>query len=350
MSDFTFGILGTGRIASKFCQAFSSDVTAGARVLAVASREISRARDCAKANNISRAYGSFQELLEDKEINAVYICTTNDLHFSCCKMAINAGKHILCEKPLTTCAVDARALADMAAEKGVFLMEAMWTRFLPAIRKAEDWVREGRIGELRGVKASLCARRGTVDYPRLFDPALGGGALLDLGVYCLHFARLFAGSRTLLKHNALSIPGTSGVDLTDLILLEYSCGFTADLSCSIDFSAPCEAFVFGERGYIRIPPWFNAAGEAELFAVPVHGLHGLKGQDNFSDPVFTEKFTAASGFEFQIAHTMDCIKQGKIQSDLVPLSVTIEAMELIDKTLTQRTAPGKAHNNAPSVP
>jgi len=326
MSDFSFGIIGTGRIASKFCRAFNSSVTAGGSVLAVASRSISRARDCAAANGISRAYGSFEELLEDKEIDAVYICTTNDLHFSCCKMAISAGKHILCEKPLTTCAADARALADMAAAKGVFLMEAMWTRFLPAIRKAEEWVKEGRIGELRNVKASLCARRGTADYPRLFDPALGGGALLDLGVYCLHFARLFAGDRTLLKHNALSVSGSSGVDLTDLILLEYSGGFTADLSCSIDFSAPCEAFIFGESGYIRILPWFCAAGEIELFAVP-------GGKDNFSDPVFAEKFSAASGFEFQIAHTMDCIRRGKIQSDLVPLSATIEAMELIDKTL-----------------
>jgi len=327
-----FGILGTGRIASKFCRAFNSSITAGGSVLAVASRDISRARDCAAANNISRAYGSFQELLEDKEISAVYICTTNDMHFSCCKMAISAGKHILCEKPLTTCAADARALADMAAEKNVFLMEAMWTRFLPAIRKAEEWVKEGRIGEPRGVKASFCARRGMAEYPRLFDPARGGGALLDLGVYCLHFARLFAGDRTLLKHKALSIPGSSGVDLTDLILLEYSGGFTADLSCSIDFSAPCEAFIFGENGYIRIPPLFNAASEIELFAIPA-GRTPLE-QSNSRDPVFVEKFNADSGFEFQIAHTMECIRQGKIQSDLVPLSATIEAMELINKTLS----------------
>jgi len=343
MKNFTFGIIGASRIASKFCRAFDSSLTAGGSVLAVASRDIGRARDCAAANGISRAYGSFQELLEDKEIGAVYICTTNDLHFSCCKMAIDAGKHILCEKPLTTCADDARALADMAAAKGVFLMEAMWTRFLPAIRKAEEWVKEGRIGEPRGVKASFCSRREMADYPRLFDPARGGGALLDLGVYCLHFARLFAGSRNLLKHNALSVPGTSGVDLTDLILLEYSGGFTADLSCSIDFSAPCEAFVFGESGYIRIPPWFNAAGEIELFAV-----HG--GRDNSRDPVFVEKFSAASGFEFQIAHTMDCIRQGKTQSDLVPLSATIEAMDLIDKTLTPRTEPDRVHSNGPSLP
>jgi predicted dehydrogenase len=201
----------------------------------------------------------------------------------------------------------------------------MWSRLRPAFKKAHEWAwKEGRIGNLCGSKASLCARRGAEEYPRLFDPARGGGALLDLGIYCLHFARLFAGNRNLLNCKSISIPGKCGVDLSDFILLEYSGGFTADLSCSIDFSVPNDAYVFGEAGYIRIAPWFNTAGTIELYTTE---------SGNSEDPVFSERFNGASGFEFQINHFLDCIREGKKESDMVPLADTIEAMELIDKIL-----------------
>ncbi|MDR0585531.1 MAG: Gfo/Idh/MocA family oxidoreductase, partial [Treponema sp.] len=184
-----FGIIGAGRIAEKFSLTFEHGLVPGGRVLGVASRDMNRARQFALVHNIGRCYGAYGELFGDPGIDAVYIATVNTEHFRCCEKAIAAGKHVLCEKPLVMNASDARVLAAMAEEAGVFLMEAMWTRLLPAVLTAEEWVKQGRIGNPRGIKASLCSRRNPEQYRRLFDPLMGGGALLDLGVYCLHLAK-----------------------------------------------------------------------------------------------------------------------------------------------------------------
>jgi predicted dehydrogenase len=322
---FNFGILGTGRIAAKFCSTFKQGLISNGCILAAASKDLNRAKEFAAANEINRFYGSYKELLEDKEINIVYIALTNEMHFPCCKMAIQSGKHIICEKPMTTNAADARTLAALAKDTGVFLMEAMWTRFLPAIQKAEEWVLNGRIGELCGIKASLCASRNAAEYPRLFDPAKGGGALLDLGIYGLHLARHFAGNRSLLECKSVSVPDPCGVDISNYTLLEYAGGFIADISCSIGFSAPNDAYILGKTGYIRIAHWFSAARDIELFTLP------FAGPGNNAEFYPTDKFSATPGFEFEILHAMECIRQGKIQSDIVPLADTIEAMEIIDK-------------------
>ena len=335
MDEFNFGIIGTSRIAAKFCVTFRDGFVPGGRVLAVASGDINRAKDFAAANGISRAYGSYELLLEDWEIDIVYVAVTNELHFPCCEAAIRSGKHVLCEKPMTTNAADARLLAALANGMDVFLMEALWTRFLPAIGKAKDWVQAGRIGKLCGIKASLCAHRDRAEYPRLFDPAKGGGALLDLGVYGLHLARHFAGSRELLKCKALRIPGTCGVDIADYMLLEYADGFVADICCSIDFFTPNEAYIFGKTGYIRIAPWFNAARSIELFVTPVPG------QGSLAELSLAEEFSAESGFEFEIMHIMECIRNGKTESDIVPLADTIEAIEIMDRINLPVSSPGQ---------
>ena len=336
MDQIKFGIIGTGRIIAKFCRAFNQGLVSGGSVLAVASRDINRAKESAAANGISRAYGSYEELLEDRDIDIVYIAVTNEMHFSCCEMAIRAGKHIICEKPLTTCAADARKLAALAKDAGVFLMEAMWTCFLPAVRKAQEWIKEGRIGEPCSMRASLCAHREPAEYPRLYDPDKGAGTALDLGIYCLQLAGFFAGDRSLLDCKSIVIPGECGVDITDFILLEYTGGFTADLSCSINFFAVNEAYIFGETGCIRIAPWFNAAESSELFT-----LIGADGAV-LREPLPAEKFNAASGFEFEIIHALECVRGGKLQSDVVPLSKTIEAMEIIDRVRASALLPGQS--------
>jgi len=320
MDNLNFGIIGTGRIISKFCLAFKQASLQGGNVIAVASRDLERAREAARANGIPCAYGSYEELLENKDIDVVYVATTNEAHFRYCEMAIRSGKHVLCEKPITLCAKDARVLADLAKEEGIFLMEGLWTRFLPVIRKAQIWVEEGRIGVLRCVKACICARREAAEYPRLFDPAQGGGAALDLGIYGLHFADIFAGKRNLFECKSISIMGKSGVDITDYVLLEYDGGFAADICCSIDFSGVNEAYIYGENGFIHIAPWFNAAEEAELFTF-----------DNSRQPLQVDKYYAPSGFEYEIANVIECIRRGDTQSNLLPLPETIKAIEKIDK-------------------
>ncbi|GHV94352.1 putative oxidoreductase [Spirochaetia bacterium] len=298
----------------------------GGLVLGVASRDINRAREFASAWNIERSYGAYEELLRDPGIDAVYIAVTNNEHFRCCEAAIAAGKHILCEKPLVTSAADARTLAARAEAAGVFLMEAVWTRFLPTVLKAEEWVRAGRIGNPCGLRASLCANRSPDEYQRLYDPALGGGALLDLGVYGLHLARHFAMDRKLQNIKASVVPAATGVDLSTFVLLEYSGGFIAEVSCSIGFFACNDACITGDEGYIRIAPRFSSAPRIELFASPTATDYREEALDEF-------RLETPSGFEFEILHLTECIRRGKIQSDIVPLADTIEVSEIMEAVL-----------------
>jgi predicted dehydrogenase len=262
----------------------------------------------------------------------VYVAATNDQHFNCCQAAIAAGKHVLSEKPLVTGAAQARILAAQAADAGVLLMEALWTRLLPTVQKAQEWAAAGRIGNPRSFKASLCARRDPEEYPRLFDPALGGGALLDLGIYGLHLARHFARDRKLLNVRASSVPADTGVDISGFMLLEYEGGFTAELACSIGFFARNEAYLCGDLGYIRIAPWFSSAPKIELI---VHCGAGGK-EEHILDEFAVD---TPSGFEFEIMHFMDCVRRGETQSPVIPLADTIEAGEIMDLI---RTAPGPA--------
>ncbi|MDR1587126.1 MAG: Gfo/Idh/MocA family oxidoreductase [Treponema sp.] len=340
-----FGIIGAGRIAEKFSLTFERGLVPGGLVFGVASRDPERAGRFAAAHNIGRSYGAYEDLFADPAIDAVYIATINTEHLRCCEKAIAAGKHVLCEKPLVTNASDARALAAMAEEAGVFLMEAMWTRFLPVILKAEEWVKQGRIGNPRGIKASLCSSRNPDQYRRLFDPLMGGGALLDLGVYCLHLAKHFSGGRKLLglkasvvrasvsgglpsaKDDPAAAGDSAGVDLSDYIILDYSGGFTAELSCGITHYAPCDAYIFGDEGYIRVVPWFSSGRKIELFSSPFPAA----ADNRAPEPADEYGPETPPGFEFEILHMMDRIRAGKIQSDIIPLADTIEVSEIMDR-------------------
>jgi predicted dehydrogenase len=326
MEEFNFGIIGTGRIGAKFCSTFAKGLVPGGKILAVSSREKSRGEKFAAEQGIERAYGSHAELLADTDIHIVYIAVTNEQHFSCCEAALKAGKHVLCEKPLAMNVSEARSLGATAAAKGVFLMEAMWTRFLPALSKAEEWIGEGRIGKLCGIRADICSRRSPVDQPRLFDPARGGGALLDLGVYGLHFVKHFAGQRRLLGIKPVLI-NNGDIDLSDFIILEYEDGLMAEVNCSIAFNAVNDAYLYGDEGYIRIAPWFSCAQKIQLFKSPFT----LPGEYRGQAPVDEFISDTPSGFEFEILHTMDCVRRGKTESPIVSLKDSVEISEIMDR-------------------
>jgi predicted dehydrogenase len=322
-----FGIIGAGRIAEKFSLTFERSLVPGGLVLGVASRDPGRARQFSIAHNIERSYGSYGELLDDPGIDAVYVAVINTEHFHCCEKAIAAGKHVLCEKPLAMNATEARTLAAMAEAAGVFLMEAMWTRCLPTLLKAQEWVGRGRVGRPCGLRASLCSGRNPDQYKRLFDPLVGGGALLDLGVYCLHLAKHFTGGRELLDVKASVVSAPGGVDLSVFTLLEYSGGFAAEISCSIAFFAPNDAYIFGDEGYIRIVPWFSSGRRIELFTSPLPSSADYRD----AEPADEYGVETSSGFEFEILHLMDCVRRGKTQSDIIPLADTIEVGETMDR-------------------
>ena len=322
-----YGILGAGRIAARFSMCFEQGLVHGAQLCAVASADPQRAARFAAQHHISRSYGSHDALLADPEIDVVYIATINSMHYDCCARAIQAGKHVLCEKPLVLTAAEARSLAKLAARHGVFLMEAMWTRFLPAVQTARHWLGEGRIGRLRCISASLCASRDPVEYPRLYDPALGGGAFYDLGVYAFSCAQYFARGHALTDVVPHCVPSGTGVDGATFLTLSYEDGLTAELKCSIQFAAENHLLLCGDRGMIRLAPWFNWAQRAELYSLPLPGPQNWRGAT--PSEVFLHE--TPCGFEFEVDHVAACVHNGKIESETMPLADSIACAELFDR-------------------
>ena len=265
MKKVRWGIVSTGRITHQFVRDF--EYVENGDVLAVASRRQESADAFAQQYGIARAYSSYGQMLRDPDIDAVYIATPHTLHFQNAVDAIGARKHILCEKPFTVGASDSRKLFRLAEQSSVFVMEAMWTYFLPAIRKAQDWVAEGRIDRLRQVKADF-------GYPLLpFDPdrreydaRLGGGCLLEMGIYPVAIAGLFIGGEPdTIKVVARKAP--NGVEDDVQMLFDYGdndSGCSATLATSFRSKLQNWAYLIGEEGYIAIPDFFRA-GECYLY-------------------------------------------------------------------------------------
>ena len=331
METCRYGIMGAGRIAGKFAGTFQQGLVKKAELTAVASTDPARAAGFAKTYGIRKSYGSYAELLLDPDIDIVYVATTNNAHYRCCLDAIAAGKHVLCEKPLVLTGREAEELAEAAKVKGVFLMEAMWSRFLPATQQAAQWVRDGRIGSLRSVSASFCVSRDPEEYRRLYDPALGGGAFFDLGVYVFMLVQYMAGDRKLLKASPVCVPAKTGVDGSTFLHLLYDDGMVGEIKCSVTFNARNEAYLCGERGYIRIAPFFSCAQKVELFAGPP-----AKGNE-YELPEPTEVFLKeiSSGFEYEIDHAAACVKAGRLESDVVPLADSIETAGIYDLIVSE---------------
>ena len=319
-----FGVMGLGKIAHKFVKTVIENVP-DAEVVAVASSSAERAGEFAESYGIAKHYRSYDELASDTTVDAVYVATNNHLHYDCCVMSIEAGKHVLCEKPLVLTADQACVLRDKAVERGIFLMEALWSRFLPATIQAVDWAKSGRIGTLRGVSASFCISRENRRSPKQFSLEKGGGAMYDLGIYCLHINQMLSKERTLKEIKVIRIPADTGVDLADYVLMIYEDGFVADLKCHLGCYTSNEAYISGTDGFIRIAPFFCHAQQAELFITPPTSADYAQKPDE----VFF--IDTPSGFEYEIEHVIDCVNKGLLESPVHPLSDSIELAELMDR-------------------
>lgn len=326
MKKCRFGIMGAGRIAGKFADTFRWGLVQEAELLAVASTNRERAQAFAVEHNVPKPY-SYEALLADPEIDAVYIATTNNAHYQQCLDVIAAGKAVLCEKPLVLTSREAEDLIRAAQEKGVFLMEAMWTRFTPAVQQAKKWLDDNRIGALRSISASFCNFfKPGPSSDRVFLPELGGGAMFDIGVYPFMMAQYFAGDRKLEKVNPVSVLAETGVDISTFLHLIYDDGLVAEVKCSMAFDTRCEALICGERGYIRIAPPMSSGRVAQLFT---NSPPPLAAQ---SDPIPTELFVheTPSGFEFEIDHVARCIREGKTESEIMTFHDTLECARVYD--------------------
>ena len=311
MKKIRFGLAGPGIIAHKFAKAVKN--VECAELVAVASRSIDRAKDFALEYGIPTYYGSYEELAKS-DVDAVYVCTAHPFHVECAETFIRAGKSVLCEKPLAINSRDAAYLASLAKEKGVFLMESMWTKSLPATAEAVRIAKSGGIGEIMGLEADFCYRSTPEEEAKLFDNSLAGGSLLDVGIYGLHFASLLFGVEPKNISATANIEG--GVDLHTNVCLKYDNGAIANISSAIALAKPETAFVYGTDGYIRIPAFYGAQ---ELFICK-------NGEEaHISLPPIGD------GFEEEIIEACKCIKEGKTESEIHPLSDTIAVIEQMDK-------------------
>lgn len=313
MKQVRWGIVSAGHIAGTFARdiAFAEN----ACVRAVAARRLASAEAFAAEHGIRRAYQGYDALYRDPEIDAVYVATPHTLHLPNSRDALRAGKAVLCEKPLTVSAAECRQLIATASESGAFLMEAMWTWFLPAIRQAKRWVDAGRIGELRHVRAELGFPKAFDPGSRLFDPSLAGGSLLDMGIYPIAIARLFTGQAPRDVH-VVARQAPNGVDDDVAMLFEYA-DCTASLAASFRCKLPNAAWIIGTEGYIEIPDGWSAR-ECRLF-------ERHEQTDSFSDE------RRGSGFEYQIAAASEDILAGRLQSGIVPLAASLEFQEDMDR-------------------
>jgi predicted dehydrogenase len=309
-----WGILGTGHIASKF----ADDLTAvpEARLAAVASRTGKRALRFRPDMKIPARYGSYQELASDPDVDAVYIATPHAFHRDHSVLCLDAGKAVLCEKPFAVNRGQALDMAGAARRNGVFLMEAMWTRFLPHIRKLCETVRSGRIGRVRLIEADFGFKGSTAPDGRLLNPALGGGALLDVGIYPLTLAVLLMGRPDRIE--SMATVGATGVDEQCGMVLGYADGAMAVLSASIAVRTSQTAVVAGTGGRIEIrAPWWKS-GEFAVF--PEHG-----------DSDLIRLPPVGNGFTYEIEEVCACVRRGDLESGILPPGESIAMMEIMDR-------------------
>jgi predicted dehydrogenase len=253
MTGLRWGILGTGGIA----HLFTSDLKLeGFNVTAVGSRNQATADEFAAAHGIARAHASYEALVADPEVDVVYVSTPHPFHAENATLALEAGKHVLVEKPFTINAAEAQAVVDLAAERGLVVLEAMWTRWLPHMVRIRELIASGVLGEVRTVLADHNQKLSADPNHRLQAPALGGGALLDLGIYPVSFAWDVFGAPA--SVTAISSPTLTGVDRQTAILLGYPDGQQAVLHTALDTRGPNQAAVIGTEGRIEIDSvWYN---------------------------------------------------------------------------------------------
>jgi len=318
---YGWGLIGPGRFAREFVEELR--VVDRARLAAVASRNLDRAQSFADEWGFERAHGSYEALLDDEGVDIVYVVVPHPFHREVAEMAIDAGKPVLCEKPLTPSAEESRALARHAQEKGIFLMEGMKTGFLPAIRKVKEWIDAGRIGEVRLARADFCFRGPSDPEDRLMNPDLAGGAVLDVGIYPLYLARHLLGEVT--DIGAIGSLASTGVEDSAAILTKHDSGASAALTCSFRTEEAMDAVLLGAEGEIVIPK-FHAAVRAELRR----------------DGEIVEVCDDDSGgmLRAEIEAAMDALDRGLLECPGHPLADAIRLAEIMDEVRQSLGAAG----------
>lgn len=307
-----WGIAGPGRMAATMAEAFAH--VPNGELVAVGSRSLERAQAFATEHGIPRAHGSYEALAANPEIDAVYIATPHTQHTDIALAFIEAGKALLVEKSFSSTVEDTQRIIDAARARGTFAMEAMWTRFNPAIAAIRELIAAGEIGELRAVHGDLTAFRTYDPSDRLFNPETGGGAILDLGVYVISFAEAFLGVPDIVHTVGSLLP--NGVEGSFSLLFGYDDGRSATLSGSFEAYGPGRFMLLGTKGWIDVHPRFHRSPSLTLW----------RGKE-------AEELSFESGYHFEVVHAGECIAAGRTESDVMPLDDTLAVQRIMAQAI-----------------
>lgn len=312
--EFHWGIIGPGRIAKKFSQAVHA--TPGSSIYAIASRSSQDLESLRKTMGASKAYRRYEELVQDANVDAVYIATPHNYHFENAQLCLSYQKPALVEKPFTVNAAETKELIHLAKKNGAFLMEALWTRFLPIYKEVRKWLDKNSIGEVRFVHSTLgfVTRRDSKD--RLLNPNLAGGTILDLGVYNMA-ASQFVFQKQPEAIAAVGYLGHTGVDEATSVSMDYGGGVLSHFACSYQTRLPGQMEIYGSEGYILIHATFNKAEAATLSAG--------------NRPKTVRKPMRINGFEYEIEEAQKRIRAGEIESPSMTHQNTLENMQAMDQ-------------------
>lgn len=313
MAKLRFGIVGTGNIAHRFARAIA--LVPEAELTAVASRTREKAEAFGDEFGVPLRFDSYESMAASDRIDAAYIAVPHAGHAAAAILMMNRGKHVLCEKPMAVTAAEAESMIACAGKNRVFLMEAMWARFVPGTKKVLELIEAGAIGEVRGVEAKFCYTMSEAEYGHhVLKRENGGGSLLDVGIYGLNFASWYVDSEV--EQMDAQADLFRGVDAHTCVLLKYKNGAIADLSSATLLQKPNEGYVYGTKGYIHLTRFYapesvtlcRPDGTSETFDTPYIG----------------------NGFENEIAHVCDCVSGGLIQSPVHPWEQTLFILRQMD--------------------
>lgn len=325
MSKVRWGLVGPGWVAERFATGISYTED-GVLEAVVSKTSLAKAQAFAKKHNIKKAYGSYEEFLADPDIDIVYISILNPAHKQMVLDCFKAGKPVVCEKPFALNAKETEEMVQAARDAKLFLMEAMWSRFLPITAQVREWLSKDAIGEIKYVRADhgfLFEDHTT----RQFDRQVGGGAMMDLGVYAISFASMVLGYKPE-EISSIAYIGDTEVDESSIVNLRYPGGQLASLSCTMLAETPQEAWIVGTKGFIKLRMAFMNADRATLTVE----------SKLTDDPTHVEEVVIpidGPGYRYEAEEAMRCLQAGKLESDILPLDESIGVMKILDECRKQ---------------
>lgn len=304
-------IMGAGTIAVKM--AVTIGQMENVQAYAVAARDLQRAEEFSKKHNFSKAYGSYEDMLKDENVDLVYIAVPHTLHYKCAKMCLEAGKHVLCEKPFCVNAEQSKEIIKMAEEKKLLLTEAIWTRYMPSRKIIDDILESKIIGEVTSLTANVGYELS--DVKRIWDPKLAGGALMDVGIYLLHFARMIFGEEDVKITSSAVFK--DGVDMIDSIVMTFADNKVATMQSNVYAVQNRNGSIFGTKGYMEITN-INNPEKITIY------------DSEYKEIKVVEVPEQITGFEYEVEACVRGIQAGEIECPEIPHSETIKVMEIMD--------------------